>query len=69
MSGAGAYAVVAGGGTAGHVVPGLAIAENSFVAAFHAAGSYVGSSRGIETRLVSTRFLSRCCRVAAFNGG
>ncbi|MEM9465855.1 MAG: undecaprenyldiphospho-muramoylpentapeptide beta-N-acetylglucosaminyltransferase [Actinomycetota bacterium] len=47
------YAVVAGGGTAGHVIPGLAIAEElvrTGVPREHV--HYVGSARGIETRLV-----------------
>ena len=53
MSGAGAYAVVAGGGTAGHVVPGLAIAEELVRRGVpREQVHYVGSSRGIETRLV-----------------
>ncbi|MCH1435856.1 MAG: undecaprenyldiphospho-muramoylpentapeptide beta-N-acetylglucosaminyltransferase [Acidimicrobiales bacterium] len=53
MSGAGAYAVVAGGGTAGHVVPGLAIAEGLVRRGVpREQVHYVGSSRGIETRLV-----------------
>lgn len=49
----GAWVVIAGGGTAGHVVPGLAIA-----AEFESRGvpssliHYVGSQRGIEARLV-----------------
>ena len=53
MSGAGAYAIVAGGGTAGHVVPGLAIAEELVRRGVpREQVHYVGSSRGIETRLV-----------------
>lgn len=47
------YAVVTGGGTAGHVLPALAVAE-SLVAAGHerAAVHYVGTTRGVETRLL-----------------
>ena len=49
----GCWAIIAGGGTAGHVSPGLAIA-GALVDAGHPADSihYVGSERGIETRLV-----------------
>lgn len=48
-----AFAVIAGGGTAGHVLPALAIADG-LVAAGHAAESlhYTGARRGIEARLV-----------------
>lgn len=47
------FAVVAGGGTAGHVSPGLAIAR-ALVDAGHPVSSihYVGSERGIEKRMV-----------------
>ena len=47
------FAVIAGGGTAGHVTPGLAIGR-ALVARGHEPASlhYVGSERGIETRLV-----------------
>ena len=47
------FAVVTGGGTAGHVLPALAIAE-SLQDAGHDASSiyYVGAQRGIETELV-----------------
>jgi UDP-N-acetylglucosamine--N-acetylmuramyl-(pentapeptide) pyrophosphoryl-undecaprenol N-acetylglucosamine transferase len=48
-----AYAVVTGGGTAGHVLPALAVAE-ALVDRGHAVEAihYVGAQRGIETRLV-----------------
>jgi len=47
------FAVITGGGTSGHVVPALAIAE-LLAEAGHPFDSihYVGSSRGIETSLL-----------------
>jgi UDP-N-acetylglucosamine--N-acetylmuramyl-(pentapeptide) pyrophosphoryl-undecaprenol N-acetylglucosamine transferase len=47
------FAVVTGGGTSGHVVPALAVAD-ALVAAGHEPTSirYVGAQRGIETRLL-----------------
>lgn len=47
------FAVIAGGGTSGHVLPALAVAE-SLVDAGHGRDEvcYVGARRGIETRLV-----------------
>ena len=47
------FAVVTGGGTAGHVLPALAIAE-ALVAAGHEPSTihYVGAARGIEARLL-----------------
>jgi undecaprenyldiphospho-muramoylpentapeptide beta-N-acetylglucosaminyltransferase len=47
------WAVIAGGGTAGHVLPGLAIAH-ALVARGHppATVHYVGSERGLEAQLV-----------------
>lgn len=47
------WAVIAGGGTAGHVLPGLAIAEEFVQRGVpRRAVHYVGSARGIEQRLV-----------------
>ena len=48
-----AFAVITGGGTAGHVLPALAIAEE-LEERGHPAESlhYVGAQRGIETRLL-----------------
>lgn len=47
------FAVVTGGGTAGHVLPALAVAE-ALVARGHEASTihYIGASRGAETRLL-----------------
>jgi undecaprenyldiphospho-muramoylpentapeptide beta-N-acetylglucosaminyltransferase len=49
------WAIVAGGGTAGHVVPGLALGR-ALVARGHPASSihYVGSERGLEVDMVPT---------------
>lgn len=48
-----AFAIVTGGGTAGHVLPAIAVAEG-LVAEGHDPASihYVGARRGIETRLL-----------------
>ena len=47
------YAVVTGGGTAGHVLPALAVAE-ALVAAGHERSTvhFVGTARGVESRLL-----------------
>ena len=48
-----AWAVVAGGGTAGHVLPGISIGEQIVDRGTpRRAVHYVGSARGVETRLV-----------------
>lgn len=47
------WAVIAGGGTAGHVLPGISIAQHVVDrGAPSEAVHFVGSSRGVETRLV-----------------
>ena len=47
------FAIIAGGGTAGHVVPGLAIASALTERGLDSSQiHYVGSARGIENRLV-----------------
>src|SRR5215471_15019179 len=43
--------IVAGGGTGGHVIPALAIAQE-LRSGYHAQVMFVGTRRGIETRLV-----------------
>ncbi len=55
MSGPGStWAVIAGGGTAGHVLPGLSMAREMVARGTPpAAVHFVGTKRGIETRLVS----------------
>jgi UDP-N-acetylglucosamine--N-acetylmuramyl-(pentapeptide) pyrophosphoryl-undecaprenol N-acetylglucosamine transferase len=47
------FALVTGGGTSGHVLPALAVAD-ALVAAGHEASTirYVGAERGVETRLL-----------------
>ena len=48
------WAVIAGGGTAGHVLPGISVAEQIVErGAPRDAVHFVGSSRGVETRLVT----------------
>jgi UDP-N-acetylglucosamine--N-acetylmuramyl-(pentapeptide) pyrophosphoryl-undecaprenol N-acetylglucosamine transferase len=63
-----AFAVITGGGTSGHVLPALAVAEG-LVARGHPPASlhYVGARRGIETRLLpDTPFPSTFFDVVGF---
>jgi UDP-N-acetylglucosamine--N-acetylmuramyl-(pentapeptide) pyrophosphoryl-undecaprenol N-acetylglucosamine transferase len=46
-------AIIAGGGTGGHVIPALAIAQE-LRSSYGAEVQFIGTSRGIETRLVPT---------------
>lgn len=65
---AGPFAVVTGGGTAGHVLPALAVAEG-LVARGHDPATilYVGAQRGIETQLLpETPFPHRFLDVTGF---
>ncbi len=43
--------IIAGGGTGGHVIPALAIAQE-LQSHYHAEILFIGTARGIETRLV-----------------
>lgn len=48
------WAVIAGGGTAGHVLPGISVAQQIVAqGAPREAVHFVGSARGVETRLVA----------------
>jgi UDP-N-acetylglucosamine--N-acetylmuramyl-(pentapeptide) pyrophosphoryl-undecaprenol N-acetylglucosamine transferase len=60
-------AILAGGGTGGHVIPALAIAQE--LKSVHAAEvSFIGTQRGIETRLVpKAGFELRFIEVGALN--
>jgi len=60
-------AILAGGGTGGHVIPALAIAQE-LKQQFSAEVQFVGTARGIETRLVpAAGFPLRLIEVGALN--
>jgi UDP-N-acetylglucosamine--N-acetylmuramyl-(pentapeptide) pyrophosphoryl-undecaprenol N-acetylglucosamine transferase len=59
--------IVAGGGTGGHVIPALAIAQE-LRSRYHAEVLFVGTQRGIETRLVpAAGFKLHLIQVGALN--
>ncbi len=59
--------ILAGGGTGGHVIPALAIAQE-LRSRYHADVVFVGTPRGIETRLVpAAGFELRLIEVGALN--
>jgi UDP-N-acetylglucosamine--N-acetylmuramyl-(pentapeptide) pyrophosphoryl-undecaprenol N-acetylglucosamine transferase len=59
--------IVAGGGTGGHVIPALAIAQE-LRSRYHAQVLFVGTQRGIETRLVpAAGFELHLIQVGALN--
>ena len=59
--------IVAGGGTGGHVIPALAIAQE-LRSCYHAQVIFVGTRRGIETRLVpAAGFELRLIEIGALN--
>ena len=59
--------IVAGGGTGGHVIPALAIAQE-LRSRYHAQVLFVGTQRGIETRLVpAAGFELHIIQVGALN--
>jgi UDP-N-acetylglucosamine--N-acetylmuramyl-(pentapeptide) pyrophosphoryl-undecaprenol N-acetylglucosamine transferase len=61
--------VVAGGGTGGHLFPGLAVAECAAGAAGASAVLFVGSTYGIEARVVpQTRFAFRALAIRGLRG-
>ena len=68
MPGSDTFAIVTGGGTAGHVLPALAVAEALVARGHDPAGiTYVGCERGIETRLLpATPFPYRFYDVIGF---
>jgi len=59
--------IVAGGGTGGHVIPALAIAQE-LRSRYHAEVAFVGTRRGVETRLVpAAGFELRLIEIGALN--
>lgn len=54
-SGASGTILIAGGGTGGHLMPALAIAERLRVTAPHLEPVLVGAARGVEARILPTR--------------
>ena len=60
-------AILAGGGTGGHVIPAIAIAQE-LQRRYHAECLFIGTARGLETRLVpNAGFPLQLVRVGALN--
>ena len=63
------FAVVTGGGTSGHVLPALAVAD-ALVARGHDRSTihYVGTTRGVERRLLPSAGYEHTCALTSSGG-
>ncbi len=70
MSSAGKRVVIAGGGTGGHLFPGVALAEELHKLDPEIEVTFVGTKKGIEARLIPTLgYPLECMEVTALKGG